>query len=176
VALAGDVDGDGVGDVLVGSPVGHHGPFGKPGPGLLDPGVVRVHSGAGGRLLLRVEGLNAGDGFGTAVAGAGDLNGDHRADFIVGAPYGVAGGQANAGYALVLSGKDGRRLYLFEGSRFEGAEHAGWTGAAVAGGADINGDGVPDLLVGSPEWFGGEVAAYSGKDGSRLLLLSGRRP
>src|SRR3989304_5766214 len=78
VAAAGDVDGDGVADFIVGAPwTGSY-------PGYT--GSAFVYSGATGALLYQKDGT-VGDELGWAVAGAGDVNGDGRADFIVGAPF-----------------------------------------------------------------------------------------
>jgi hypothetical protein len=96
VAGAGDMDGDGVPDLVVGAPGASPGDrFGA--------GSVFVFSGADGRLLLRFDGEAELDRLGTSVAGAGDLNGDGRAEVIVGAPGAAPEGRAGAGSAFVLS-------------------------------------------------------------------------
>lgn len=93
-ADAGDTDGDGISDYVVGAP----------GNGA---GHALVFSGATGEVLLRLDGEAAGDVFGAAVAGAGDVNGDGRADVLVGAPA-AEGAGVNSGRVYVLSGADGR--------------------------------------------------------------------
>src|SRR5262249_46468525 len=72
IADAGDVDRDGVHDILVGAPA-------------LGPGHVYIFSGRNGALIDMVEGESDGDFFGFSVAGIGDADGDHRPDFVVGA-------------------------------------------------------------------------------------------
>jgi hypothetical protein len=99
VAGAGDVNGDGFDDYIVGAQSA------SPG-GLADAGSAYVYSGKDGSLLYQKDGLAAGDKFGTSVGMAGDVNGDGKVDFIVGAPD----ANSNAGAAYVYSGADGSLL------------------------------------------------------------------
>jgi hypothetical protein len=96
-----------------------------------------VFSGSTGSVLLTLVGDSAGDTFGFAVAGSGDLNGDSVPDVLVG---------TRKEYAKTFSGVDGSVLHSFGiGSvddRF---------GANVAGAGDVNGDGVPDIVIGAIE-------------------------
>lgn len=169
VAGIGDVNGDGVTDLLVGAPFQILG-------GNLNQGRAFVFSGANRSLLVTLDhpapqGLAL---FGSAVAGAGDVNRDGRADLLVGAPGQREGGRADQGQAYVLSGADGRLLLTFD-NPIPQAEAA--FGAAVAGAGDVNGDGAPDLLVGAPEQDvgsssnGGQAFVFSGADGRLLLTL-----
>ena len=93
VADALDVNGDKIHDVVVGAP----------GNG---PGYANVYSGRTGRLLLHLVGRQPGDTFGAAVASAGDVNRDGRADILVGAPGGPTGTD-RIGRAYVFSGRTG---------------------------------------------------------------------
>jgi VCBS repeat protein/FG-GAP repeat protein len=157
---AGDCDGDGVNDVLLSAPTRANG-----GPAA---GRVYVYSGKGGKLLFTRDG-KPGDLLGWGIEGAGDVNGDGRADVIAGAP-GTGGGR---GRALVLSGKDGAVLFDLAG------ENAGdGFGRKVNGCGDADGDGRADFLVGADncDSFGadaGRAYLFSGKDGSALLTLDG---
>ena len=146
LANAGDLDGDGRDEILVGAPS----PDGE------GPGFVRLFDGAAGVPAWEASGAAAGDGFGSALAKVGDLDGDGVADLAVGAP-GTAGGEA--GYVRVLSGASGAVLREFPGA-------GGRFGAALAPAGDADGDGVPDLAVGAPGL--NRVDVLSGANG--LLL------
>jgi len=123
---AGDVDGDGAGDVVAGAP---------------GAGKAYVYSGRDGRVLFALTGESPNDGFGQSASAAGDVNGDGRADVIIGAPGANTNGQG-AGRAYVFSGKDGARLFTLDG---EAAGDA--FGSIVAG--QKGGQRTP-ILVGAP--------------------------
>lgn len=137
VAAAGDVDGDLVGDHIVGAI------FGDTSTGQ-NTGVARVYSGATGAILHTFGGLLANSLLGLSVAGAGDVDGDGRADLIVGTVLG--NGQVPvSGTAQVYSGATGAMLHLFGG---EGVGDVfGWS---VASAGDIDLDGYAEVLVGAP--------------------------
>lgn len=94
VSAAGDVDDDGTADVLVGSP-DYDGEAGA------RSGRVRTASGVDGAILQILHGVTAGERFGAALAGPGDLDGDLRADLLVGAPD-RSSTASNAGNAKVF--------------------------------------------------------------------------
>ena len=163
VAGAGDVDGDGMRDLVVGAPL--H------AAGGLDAGAVDLISGADGSRLLHLDGDVPGGLLGYAVAGAGDVDGDGRDDVIAGAPY-AAGIGPHAGRALVLSG-DGRVLLDLHGDAAEDV-----FGYAVAGAGDVDRDGRADLLVGARSCSAGAPGAgmarlHSGASGAVLHAFLG---
>lgn len=173
LARAGDVNGDGVEDFILGSAVGLDAGNGIP-PGLpgntSPPGLALVYSGADGVLLHALVGDSPNDNFGRSVSGAGDVNGDGTADVIVGAPYADP-----IGTATVYSGADWSVLHSLEGILTQGnqSDNFGWS---VAGLGDVNSDGVVDLLVGAPQADGngslaGRVDVISGLDGSRIYSV-----
>jgi hypothetical protein len=145
VAFVGDVNADGYEDVAGGENCFCAGPS--------FPGRLTVWSGewiartAAGQvplspMVLHVEtGAAAGDRFGTAVAAAGDLDGDGAADFAVGASH---GGPALGGYVTVYSGASGAVL-----ATLAGAHAYDFFGSTLARAGDVDGDGWPDLAIGA---------------------------
>ena len=162
VSGAGDVNGDGFDDLIVGT---------DPDPNLrLD--YVRVFSGINGSVLYTFFSDSTGDDFGFSVSGAGDVNGDGFADLIAGAPLDDNNG-VSSGSARVFSGSDGSVLYTFEGDSFED-----FLGGEVSGAGDVNGDGFDDLIVGASGddnngFNSGSVRVFSGTDGSLLYEFDG---
>jgi FG-GAP repeat/FG-GAP-like repeat/Tetratricopeptide repeat len=112
---AGDVNGDGIPDVIASAPGG---------------GYAKIYSGRDGRVLQTLLAENSTDEFGRHASGAGDVNHDGFADVMVGAPANNAAGE-KAGRAYVYSGKDGRLLLTLNGER-AGDEF----GSTVAGFSD----------------------------------------
>ncbi|MEW5702777.1 MAG: M28 family peptidase [Candidatus Zixiibacteriota bacterium] len=158
VANAGDVDGDGIDDAIVGAKYND-----AMGP---QCGRAYVYSGATGALLRTFTGDAEGDEFGTAVAAAGDVNGDGRADLIVSAINNDLGG-TDAGRVYVYSGINGALLYTHDGGT--AAEEV--YGNSVCGLGDIDGDGHDDYSVGAPGRD--RVYLYSGGYGTLMYAYSG---
>ena len=157
---AGDVDGDGHADVIVGA-------FRHDGVGA-NSGRVHVFSGADGSELLVLVGTGVDDEFGIGVAGVGDLDGDGRPDVAVGAHHDDDNG-FNSGSVRVVSGATGAQLFLFVGD-----EPQDDLGHVLCGLGDIDGDGVPDILAGlhdTPD--PGQARVYSGADGAVLYNFTG---
>jgi hypothetical protein len=156
---SGDVDGDGVADVVTSAPT--HGPGGS------KAGRIYVYSTGTGKLLWIADG-RAGDELGSGVEAAGDTNWD-------GIPDVVASGPSGTGIAHIYSGRDGRILHTFESS-----VPAELFGNHIAGAGDVDGDGYADVIVGAPGKEGenkvaGHAYVYSGKDGRLLRTVAGER-
>ena len=157
VAGIGDVDDDGVPDYATGAPFAG---------GAQSFGRLVVISGATHQILHDLNG-EAGSLFGYDINAAGDLNHDGRGDIVVGA---ITGGPAQEGTVSIISGTTGSVIWSATG-----VDAGGWFGAGVSGmQGDLNGDGVPDQVIGAP--FAGPAGtgnAYflSGADGSQLRTL-----
>jgi hypothetical protein len=152
VSGAGDVNGDGLDDVIVGATQPHpdlagvgraYVVFGKEDTDAVS--LADVRQGTGG---FAMDGLEEWDYFGCAASEAGDLNGDGLDDIIVGTLWGTQ--------VYVLFGKtDTDEVSLADvvqgigGLVMEAEYDADEAGGTVGGGADVNGDGIPDLVVGA---------------------------
>src|SRR6056297_345204 len=106
---------------------------------------------------FRIDGVNVGDNSGFAVSGAGDVNGDGIDDVIVGARSAAPDGKSNAGESYVVFGSPGGfsaslELAALDGSngfRIDGIDDQDFSGSAVSGAGDVNGDGIDDIIVGA---------------------------
>jgi len=156
LATCADRDGDGVPELLAGAPRSDFA-----GPSV---GRVYVLSGATGAVLERLDGTMNSELYGDALARVEDLDGDGWDDWMVGAPW-ASIGAARTGRAEARSGRDGSLLLTVDGF-----EPFSFTGSAVAGLGDANGDGTPDVLVCAPfedsnGIDSGSVSVHSGVNG-----------
>lgn len=142
VTSIGDIDGDGVRDLVAG------------GQGTIDlsfPGGIQVISGATGTTLFSTEGIH-GENLGSTVCPAGDYNGDGTPDFAT-----RSASELGSGRVIIYSGADFSRIVTFDG----GMSGTGDFGYGLQGGADLNGDGFPNLLVADLEFtFEGSVTLF----------------
>lgn len=167
ITAPGDVNGDGFPDVLVGAPA--YSANGQP------TGRVSLFMGGPNGLspspTWTADGITANSQFGQAISGVGDVNGDGCSDFVVGAP------QRSSTDPLPGT------VSLFYGSKGNMSTNPVWSvsgeapgarfGTAVAGVGDVNGDGLNDVLIGSPELtvpdgnarLGGRAYLYLGVKG-----------
>jgi len=157
LAGAGDVNGDGFADVVVGAR-----------QVASSTGRAYVYLGsATGLAETPATTLTGPDGpssiFGYSVAGVGDVNGDGLADIVVGAP----GAMSYAGRAYLHLGSTGgvSPTSALTFSNPDGG--SGFFGYPVAGAGDVNGDGLPDLLIG---------ASGAGAGGRRAFVYLGTTP
>ncbi|MCI0587337.1 MAG: integrin alpha [Planctomycetes bacterium] len=163
--VLGDVNGDAIPDFATGHPY-------LPGTG----GVVRVYAGGTGTLLGERTSASLGvtsvGGLGTTLETLGDVTGDGIPEFLAGITS--SGAVPAPGVAVVMSPVAMSLVLLLTGS-----EPADLFGLGLGGSTDVDGDGVPDPLVGAPTadpgglTFAGEARAFSVFSGSPLLYLPG---
>ncbi|GGM98143.1 hypothetical protein GCM10010967_34950 [Dyadobacter beijingensis] len=151
VNCAGDVNGDGYSDLVVGARY-----FDK---GQNNEGAAFIHHGSANGLLstpaATIESDQSDAWLGSSVASAGDVNGDGHSDIIVGA-YAFDNGQADEGLVLVYhGGPTGVGTAGF--TQILGSEAFGQLGCAVASAGDVNGDGYDDVIVGANYYDMGQV-------------------
>jgi hypothetical protein len=151
VASAGDVNGDGYSDVIVGA---HFFDAGQ-----MDEGAAFVYHGSAAGIsttaAARVESNQADANMGFSVASAGDVNGDGYSDVIVGAPF-FDNGQTNEGAAFVYHGS-AASISTTAAARVESNEPQANMGYSVASAGDVNGDGYSDVIVGAPGFQNGQT-------------------
>ncbi len=161
VASAGDVNGDGFADVIVGAyladPNGSSSGASYVVFGRSSGWSSSINlSSLNGTTGFRLEGVSADDRSGFSVASAGDVNGDGFADLIVGA-FQADPGVSNSGSTYVVFGKASgwdstinlSTLNGTTGFRLDGVAAADESGNSVASAGDVNGDGFADLIVGA---------------------------
>jgi VCBS repeat-containing protein len=179
IAGGGDVNGDGRPDVVVGSPTAGN-------------GAIQIFFGNAGAFSSAaagtIQGNAAGDRFGSSVAissagGTSSINGDARADIIVGAPLENAGGQSDTGAAYIIfgnaslptdvstpstgallkiAGLDGNKA-PYNGTNAAVDALSDTVGFTVYSPGDINGDGRADYIIGAPGAENGNVTNLAGQ-------------
>ncbi len=189
VATAGDLNGDGLADLVIGAPraasatnarIGageSYVVFGTATPPSAGINLADIAQGIGGFILL---GAQAGDRSGVSVASAGDINGDGLDDLLIGAYR-----AASADNATLLVGE----TYLIFGTAtgfpasidlatpgssgivIRGQDGGDESGRAVSSAGDLNGDGYDDLLIGA--LWGDGVANSRGSSGETYVLYGG---
>ncbi|MBL8843968.1 MAG: FG-GAP repeat protein [Planctomycetes bacterium] len=135
-------------------------------------GALEVYDLATGARRFRVAGISTGEQLGRSIASTGDLDGDSISDWVVGAPYFTGVGHA-AGRVWILSGAGGATIRTISATAPDEV-----AGAAVAACPDIDGDGVPEVVVGAPgarSNGAGEVRCYSGASGTLRWTERGSR-
>jgi hypothetical protein len=191
VAAAGDINGDGYDDLIIGAIGGDAAGnaksyagdsfvvFGKAGGFGTAIDLAIIAAGVGGFVI---HGQDAGDASGRSVASAGDVNGDGFDDLIIGAFRGDAAGNAKtgAGDSYVVFGKAGGFGTAIDlatiaagvgGFVIHGQDAGDYSGVSVASAGDVNGDGFDDLIIGAR---GGDAAGNAKVSAGDSYLVFGK--
>ncbi|MEH2265859.1 beta strand repeat-containing protein [Nostoc sp.] len=162
VSSAGDINGDGFDDVIIGAPrAGKNYVLFGSSSGFAASFNLSTLNGSNGFVI---NDIYAGDYLGYSVSSAGDFNGDGFDDLIIGTFGADPNGKSDSGQSYVVFGKNSGfdaslNLSSLNGSNgfvLNGIDAGDRSGSSVSGAGDINGDGFDDVIIGAPSADGGQ--------------------
>ena len=163
VSKAGDINGDGIGDLIIGASYADSNSHANAGKSYVVfgsdkgfPGAIELSNLDGSNGFI-INGVNTDDNSGFSVSQAGDINADGFDDIIIGARHADPNGNSKAGSSYVLYGKSTSftspvnlsGINGLNGFVINGANANELSGTSVSRAGDINGDGIDDLIVGA---------------------------
>ena len=190
VSNAGDVNGDGIEDIVLSTPDTYINDLKRVGQSYVIFGKQNIASNGNfdlnqldGSNGFIIEGLDAYDRLGWSISSAGDVNGDGIEDIVIGVPSAEHLGKTFAGESYIIFGNaeigssgslqlselDGNNGFVLKGIDLtQSSENSvGFFGFAVSSGGDVNGDGIDDIVVGAPG------SSFEGKDVGRSYVIFG---
>jgi len=165
-----DINNDGYGEIVVGT-------IKDSSSGTIEAGHVRIYSGLDAELMHSYIGNGPYRHLGQSLAQVGDIDGDNTPDLAMGSPIGNAPAYDYAGLVQIVSGLDGSIINTFYGpEQGTSPNDASRFGRSISTAGDLNGDLVPDLVVGAiTDATGGanagKVYVLSGADGSEIFTV-----
>ena len=164
VSSAGDVNNDGIDDLIIGAPNAESGNRESQGESYV---VFGNKAGFSAQLDLTkldgsngfvIRGINNYDNSGNSVSSAGDVNNDGIDDLIIGAPEAESGNKNSQGESYVVFGSETgfspqlnlAKLDGSNGFKIRGIDSSDRSGSSVSSAGDVNNDGIDDLIIGAP--------------------------
>ena len=158
---AGDVNGDGIDDLILGARAGDPNGAGSGEAYVifgrsLFPATIELAD-LDGSIGFQINGAGEGDRFGSGVAGVGDFDGDGFDDIAIGATESFDYANDGPGSVYLIFGRESFPRYLeldldgSNGVRIKGVNSGDSAGWVVSGAGDVNGDGLDDLILGAPD-------------------------
>ena len=179
VSSAGDVNGDGFDDIIIGAHFGglageSYVVFGKSSSFSASLDLTSLNGTNG----FRIDGVDVGDYSGVSVSSAGDVNGDGYDDIIIGAGSADPGGDLSAGESYVVFGQasgfdaslDLSTLDGSNGFRLSGEAENDNSGYSVSSAGDVNGDGFDDIIIGAHKAVSAAGASFYGNGTSYVVF------